>query len=69
MKKESFYMREGGDMQAFWGEKWSCVKGTSVLKNVVKVFSIIENLRMLILIFNIFMKKIKFYCILYIIVK
>ena len=30
-------MREGGDMQAFWGEKWSYVKGTSVLKNVVKV--------------------------------
>jgi len=44
MKKESFYMREGGDMQAFWGEKWSCVKGTSVLKNVVKVIFNLKRL-------------------------
>ena len=36
-------MRKGGNMQVFQGEKWSYVKGTSILKNIVKVSVNIYN--------------------------
>jgi len=37
IKKGSFYIRKGDGMQTFWGEKWSYMKGTSILKNIIKV--------------------------------
>ena len=37
-------MREEGNMQAFQDEKWSYVKGTFILKNVIKVSNYFVNM-------------------------